>query len=70
MRRPLLLLLTFLPLATLAGLPLIATLEELAYQTWGAQKITKEQFFYDPKQFKQSPQAGEHATPPRAGSAA
>jgi hypothetical protein len=30
MRRPLLLLLTLLPLATLAGLPLIATLEELA----------------------------------------
>ena len=48
----------------------VVQFEELAYQNWGAQKITKEQFFYDPEQFKQPPQAGEQAPPPRAGSAA
>ena len=48
----------------------VVQFEELAYQTWDAQKITKEQFFYDPEQFNQSPQAGEQAPPPSAGSAA
>ena len=48
----------------------VVQFEELSYQTWDAQKITKEQFFYDPEQFNQSPQAGEQAPPPSTGSAA
>jgi hypothetical protein len=30
-------------------------IEELAYQVWDGEKICREQFFYDPKQFVPRP---------------
>lgn len=33
----------------------ISEIEEIAHQTWEGEKIKREQFFYDPKQFKPKP---------------
>ena len=33
----------------------ITEIEEIAYQIWEGNKIAKEQFFYDPKQFSPKP---------------
>ena len=33
----------------------VGRIEELAYQRWDGEKIAREQFFYDPKQFVRGP---------------